>query len=151
MCFLPMVITASTLTIDPTVRYFGWANFPLCSDSSCSHYCLDSDSTAAPLSLSFEIIPDLSEQPPLAVLHLADTFQGCCKNRTNGTRDYRWFAGLHLLMRFVVVCFLNLSNYYKINAVLMVISLSFYMGLLAILQPYKNSSLWSAVHLSLYG
>ena len=27
----------------------------------------------------------------------ADAFQGCYKNGTNGTRDYRYFAGLYLL------------------------------------------------------
>ena len=33
----------------------------------------------------------------------ADTFQGCYKNGTNGTRDFRYFSGLYLLLR-IVVC-----------------------------------------------
>ena len=31
----------------------------------------------------------------------ADAFQGCYKNGTNGTRDYRYFAGFYLLFRIV--------------------------------------------------
>ena len=127
--------------IDPTVRYFGWANFPYALTALVLTIVL----ILIPLLLLF-LYPLRSFQTFLnnhhwqcSTLHIfADTFQGCYKNGTNGTRDYRWFAGLHLLMRFVVVCFFDLSNYYKINAVLMVISLSFYMGLLAILQPYKK-------------
>ena len=33
----------------------------------------------------------------------ADAFQGCYKNGTNGTRDYRYFAGLYLLFRVVLL------------------------------------------------
>ena len=33
----------------------------------------------------------------------ADAFQGCYKNGTNGTRDYRYFAGLYLLFRAVLL------------------------------------------------
>ena len=32
----------------------------------------------------------------------ADAFQGCYKNGTNGTRDYRYFAGLYLFFRIVM-------------------------------------------------
>ena len=32
----------------------------------------------------------------------ADAFQGCYKNGTSGTRDYRYFAGLYLLFRIVM-------------------------------------------------
>ena len=33
----------------------------------------------------------------------ADAFQGCYKNGTNGTRDYRYFAGLFLLFRVMLL------------------------------------------------
>ena len=33
----------------------------------------------------------------------ADAFQGCYKNGTNGTRDYRYFAGLYLVFRIVAL------------------------------------------------
>ena len=32
----------------------------------------------------------------------ADAFQGCYKNGTNGSRDYRYFAGLYLFFRIVI-------------------------------------------------
>ena len=38
------------------------------------------------------------------VLHtFADTFQGCYKNGTDGTRDYRYFAGFYFFLR-IIVC-----------------------------------------------
>ena len=33
----------------------------------------------------------------------ADTFQGCYKNGTEGTKDYRYFAGLYLIFRIVLL------------------------------------------------
>lgn len=37
------------------------------------------------------------------VVHsFADAFQGCYKNGTSGTRDYRYFAGLYLLLRLLL-------------------------------------------------
>ena len=43
-------------------------------------------------------------------LHIfMDAFQGCYKNGTEGTRDYRYFAGIYLLFRFIV--FENLLHY----------------------------------------
>ena len=39
----------------------------------------------------------------VCILHpFADAFQGCYKNGTNGTRDYRYFAGIYLLLRIIV-------------------------------------------------
>ena len=127
--------------IDPTVEYFGWSNIP---------YAL----TALVLTIIFILIPLLllffyplrsfqnflnKCQWQCSTLHIfADTFHGCYKNGTNGTRDYRWFAGLHLLLRFIIIFFFDMSNYFKVNAVLMVTSIAFYMGLLAMLRPYKK-------------
>ena len=72
-------------------------------------------------------------------LHIfADTFQGCYKNGTNGGRDYRWFSGLHLLLRFVVILFYELASYYQLSSVFMAGSVSLYMLLLAVFQPYKK-------------
>ena len=44
----------------------------------------------------------------------ADAFQGCYKNGTNGTRDYRYFAGLCLLFRVVLlIAFISTAADYK--------------------------------------
>ena len=74
----------------------------------------------------------------------ADAFHGCYKNGTNGTRDYRWFAGLHLLMRFVLVVSYDLTLYNAVLGGFMLLCILFYTAALAILQPYKSD-----IHLKL--
>ena len=39
-----------------------------------------------------------------------DAFQGCYKNGTDGTRDYRYFAGLYHLLPYLV--FSNLLGFF---------------------------------------
>ena len=71
-------------------------------------------------------------------LHIfMDAFQGCYKNGTDGTRDYRYFAGLYLLFRFLIFShllffFLNHDQGDVLFAI--VFSFSF-----ALCRPYKNS------------
>ena len=61
----------------------------------------------------------------------ADAFQGCYKNGTNGTRDYRYFAGLYLFFRIVLlVAFIFPTQCMWIPVV---VSLLF-----AHFRPYKN-------------
>ena len=127
--------------IDPTLAYFGQEYLPY----GLMALFLTIVLILIPLLLLF-IYPLRSFQTFLnnrqwqcSTLHVfADSFQGCYKDGTNGTRDYRWFAGLHLLLRFIVVFFYEVSNYYRVNAVLMVISIALYMGLLAVFHPYKK-------------
>ena len=68
----------------------------------------------------------------------ADAFQGCYKNGTNGTRDYRYFAGLYLLFRVVLlVGFIVQPNAFRWLITIpfpVVISLLF-----ALFRPYKNN------------
>ena len=71
-----------------------------------------------------------------ALRTFADIFQGCYKNGTNGTRDYRYFAGLYFLLRIVIVLLtlLDFSTDIAISAlVYLIASLSF-----ALFQPYKK-------------
>ena len=67
---------------------------------------------------------------------LANITQGCFKNGTvPGTRDYRWFAGLYLLLRVVLV--FSINQQYHLIVYLTVFSL---MSLLvATLRPYKTN------------
>ena len=68
----------------------------------------------------------------------ADAFQGCYKNGTNGTRDYRYFAGLYLLFRVVLLVGLIVQprgiRWLITIPVPVVISLLF-----ALFRPYKNN------------
>ena len=87
-----------------------------------------------------------------------DAFQGCYKNGTDGTRDYRWFAGVHLLMRFGIVITYDLTRYNNQSSCIMALLCSIYLSVIAVLQPYKvntslkidallflNLSFWSSV------
>ena len=71
-------------------------------------------------------------------LHIfMDTFQGHYKNGTNGTRDFRYFSALYLLLRgtvyaFTVLAYLIFSYDYTV-----ILLLLFYL-LLALAQPYRK-------------
>ena len=126
------------LYIDPSVKYFGWQHFPY----AFGALVLTIVFILIPLLLLF-LYPLKSFQNFLnkcqwqcSTLHIfADTFHGCYKN---GTRDYRWFAGIHLLLRFSVVVPFQMAKYHQLALALLVISLSFYTVLLAVFQPYKK-------------
>ena len=127
--------------VDPTVEYFGLEHLPYALTAIFLSFVL----ILIPLLLLF-LYPLRSFQTFLnnrqwqcTTLHIfADSFHGCYKDGTNGTRDYRWFAGLHLLLRFIVILLYDISNYYQSSSFLMVTTVSGYMVLLAVLQPYKK-------------
>ena len=65
-----------------------------------------------------------------------DTFQGCYKDGTNGTRDCRYFAGLYLWIRIVLMGIYALTRtdfYYPLATVAVAVFGIFF----AIFQPYK--------------
>ena len=67
----------------------------------------------------------------------ADAFQGCYKNGTNGTRDFRYFAGLYLVFRIVILAAFISPAYYMWLILIpfpVVVSLLF-----AYFRPYKNN------------
>ena len=66
-----------------------------------------------------------------------NSFQGCFKDGTNGTRDCRWFSSLYLLSRLALhIGFIVCNNSFS-TFVLTVILLGMIV-LLASVQPYKN-------------
>ena len=70
-------------------------------------------------------------------LHIfVDTFQGCYKDGTNGSRDCRYFAAVYLLLRFMlfILFAVTLSAVFYAVAILALLSVSM---LLVIVQPYK--------------
>ena len=117
---LPALVFSATLVLIPLMLLF---LYPLNSFQKCLNIC---------------------QWRCIALHTFADAFHGCYKNGTNGTRDYRWFAGLHLLMRFVLVAIYELTLYNGISNVFMPLCVLFYMAALAILQPYKSD-----IHLKL--
>ena len=126
---------------NPLITYFGWDHLPYALTALVLSFVL----IVIPLLLLF-LYPLRSFQTLLnnrqwqcSTLHIfADSFQGCYKDGTNGTRDYRWFAGLHLLLRFILVVFYNAAPYQRAINTLMAMMTTFYMVLLAVFQPYKK-------------
>ena len=73
-----------------------------------------------------------------AVLHFfMNSFQGCFKNGTTGTKDCRWFSAVYLLLRLALhIGFIVCNNFFS-TFVLTVVLLGMIV-LLAIVQPYKE-------------
>ena len=68
------------------------------------------------------------------IRELANICQGCFKNGTSpGTRDYRWFAGLYLLLRIFFIAILNQKNYHMY----MILVPCIMAVLVAIVRPYR--------------
>ena len=90
----------------------------------------------------------------LALHAFADVLQGCYKNGTNGTRDCRYFAGLYLVLRIVLLpavyggSIFGFYDYMVLTVPLVTASLLF-----LLFRPYKNSSwlnIWDSFAFSLY-
>ena len=66
----------------------------------------------------------------------ADKFQGCYKNRTNGSCDYRYFAGIYLLIRILYHLRMVWNSIYSMF-ITQIIPL-FAAALFGVLRPYRN-------------
>ena len=71
-----------------------------------------------------------------ALRTFVETFQGCYKDGTNGTRDCRYFAGLYFILRIIAVplAFTNYQTFFSGSAHLYWITAL----LFALVQPYKK-------------
>ena len=89
----------------------------------------------------------------LALHAFADVFQGCYKNGTNGTRDCRYFAGLYLVFRIILLPAINggfIFGFYDemVSTVCLVTGSLLFL----LFHPYKNSSwlnIWDSAVFSL--
>lgn len=74
-------------------------------------------------------------------IHLfVDTYQGCLKDGSDGTRDYRSVSALYLILRFALLAlYIRDTNTVRSGVTLIIFSLTFIVFgiLLAILKPYK--------------
>ena len=69
----------------------------------------------------------------------ADAFQGCYKDGTDGSRDYRWFAGVYLFFRFgMVLLFCSIKNYFIFALFASFVSFTS-AAIVAVVQPYKKA------------
>ena len=75
----------------------------------------------------------------LALHTFVDAFQGCYKDGTNGTRDYRWFSSLQISLRLCLpLLFFLVLKQPQPALFLSVITLGVYITLFVISQPYKE-------------
>ena len=90
----------------------------------------------------------------LALHAFADVFQGCYKNGTNGTRDCRYFAGLYLVFRIVILPAMYDGSIFGFSHEMILIVCLVTASLLFLLfRPYKDSSwlnIWDSTAFSLY-
>ncbi len=67
----------------------------------------------------------------------AEAFNGCYKDGTKGTRDYRYFGGMYLFLRIAIVACFYVEVHYIWLLVILVFSTQSL--LFTVLQPYKDS------------
>ena len=129
--------------LDPTVPYFGNEHLPF----AILAIAVLSMFIALPLLLLL-IYPTKTFQKLLGCLNIrwpalhifADVFQGCYKNRTDGTNDYRCFAAFYFIARIVI--FVIFVACVEVNSLELVMStVVFIIGslLFALLRPYKKN------------
>ena len=70
-----------------------------------------------------------------ALRTFVETFQGCYKDGTNGTRDYRYFAGFYFTLRVIVATF----TFGKSQLLWSSLLYWFTALLFALVQPYKRT------------
>ena len=124
----------------PTMEYFGGEHLPFALLALTLLLLL----VVLPMLLLF-LYPLRCFQRLLNRLHLnshalctfMDVFQGTFKDGTNGTRDYRSFSGLFLLLEFLLVMVFSWtlsSTYYTVASVIILV----YCVLFITFQPYKR-------------
>ena len=130
------------LVLAPTVPYLGTEHLPF---AILAIVVLSTFVALPPLLLI--AYPTITFQKILGCLKIrwqalhifADVFQGCYKNRTDGTNDYRYFAAFYFILR-IIILLVNVCNnlvglgWTLSTAVLIIGSLLF-----ALLRPYKKN------------
>ena len=68
-----------------------------------------------------------------------DVFQGCYKNRTDGTYDRRWFSAVYLLVRLAFLAVWAVTQSYMMGCFFEAMLLTLTATLVGVVQPYKSS------------
>ena len=75
------------------------------------------------------------------ILHIfMDAFQGCYKDGTNGSCDCRWFAGLYLFFRILIMVFIGVTYNTTFFLPLLGCASLVLLLLTVVLQPYKANA-----------
>ena len=78
-------------------------------------------------------------QPGSRMQLFLDTFQGCFKDGTNGTRDFRYFAGLYFVLRTVLFTSYAYSGLWFQQYIVQQLVCTIGILLFAIVRPYKKN------------
>ena len=68
-----------------------------------------------------------------------DVFQGCYKNRTDGTYDRRWFSAVYLLVRLAFLAVWAMTQSYLMSCFFEAMLLTLTAIVVGVVQPYKSS------------
>ena len=68
-----------------------------------------------------------------------DVFQGCYKNRTDGTYDRRWFSAVYLLVRLAFLAVWAMTQSYMMGYFFNAMLLTLTATLVGVVQPYKSN------------
>ena len=75
----------------------------------------------------------------LFITSFAEIFQGCYKDGTTpGERNYRYFSGIHLLLRLVILLLMNVQSHDSLRYFLFPLLMAFIAVLVTYCQPYKQ-------------
>ena len=81
----------------------------------------------------------LSTRKRLALMTFVEAFQGCYKDGTNGTKDYRFIGSLYFFIRILSGCTTNFFAWnVEIERLLQVLTLNCVIFIVAYFQPYKK-------------
>ena len=135
------------LLLAPTVPYFGTEHLPF---AILAIAVLSTFIALPPLLLI--AYPTITFQKLLGCLKIrwpalhifADVFQGCYKNRTDGTNDYRYFAAFYFILRIIILLVnvsVHLNPFVRFLFPLPLFVTVFIIGslLFALLRPYKKN------------
>ena len=90
----------------------------------------------------------------LALHAFADVFQGCYKNGTNGMTDCRYFAGLYLVLRIVLLLAMYSGNIFNLyDEMVSIVCLVIAALLFLLFRPYKDNfwlNVWDSTVFSVF-
>ena len=126
----------------PNVLYFSWENLPFAGIAILVTLLLNLFPMILLFVYPFRCFQHLLNKYNLnsnSLRTFIEVFQGNFKNRTNSTRDFRFFSGVLLLLELVLCALFALtrSNYFYPTASVIVFV---YLCTVASLQPYRRSS-----------
>ena len=129
------------LLLAPTVPYFGKQHLPYAILAIVIFSAFNALPSLLLISYPTKIFQKLLGCMKIRwpALHIfADVFQGCYKNRTDSTNDYRYFAAYYFIMRVVIFLF-KIALEFRLSWIIPAVVPIIGSLLFALLHPYKKN------------